>query len=63
MSSTYGRVASAAPPWSTLSAWWTSGCRRKNISMNIFYLECKLLDILLSADLILSRCRFLISFW
>jgi hypothetical protein len=29
MSSTSGRVASA-PPWSTPSAGWTSGCKRKH---------------------------------
>jgi hypothetical protein len=29
MSSTSGRVNSA-PPWSTSSAGWTSGCRRKH---------------------------------
>jgi hypothetical protein len=29
MNSTSGRVASAAPPWSTPSAGWTSGCKRQ----------------------------------
>jgi hypothetical protein len=30
MSSTFGRVALAAPLWNTLSAGWTSECRRKH---------------------------------
>jgi hypothetical protein len=30
MSSTSGYLASAAPPWSTSSAGWTLGCRRKH---------------------------------
>jgi hypothetical protein len=60
MSSTSARVASA-PPWSTPSEEWTLGCRHKH-QWTLSILNVINYYILLNADLILSRCRFLISF-